>query len=126
MANNRQQQAFDKKQRGWDTEAFKKEERESRSGGGSREPYDPTKETIVGEEGRVPLHAKSNLLVEYVSYNGGPKQICLRKIGIDREGREFQTRNIGKLWGDQAAALATLLASAAEKLKIEKDQKRAG
>lgn len=95
--------------------------------GGHGGPYDASKEVVLSEEGRIPLDRDGNLniVVEYVTYDNGPMQMRMRKLGVGRDGGPIDSRNPGKLWGDQCDALSKLLAAATIKLNEDRAKRAA-
>ncbi len=128
---------------GWDNEAFKKdvqtggvsaEEKQAvrdykQSQRPPREPYNPAKEKVTGAAGTVDMDrdGKTQIAVEYVSYDGGPRRIQLRKIGTDRNtGKPFATPNLGRIWSESAEKLAQLLSIAAKEIASDRKQYEGG
>lgn len=112
---NRQQQAFNNnRKKRWSNEDQDPAERRAQQ----RKPYDPSLEKIVGEVGRVSLDKYNNaqLIVEFTTYDNGPRRVELRRVGTDREGSSYDTKKPGRLWAEQCRSLASLLTKAADEL----------
>lgn len=122
--NNNRQHGYERgKKRGWDNAEFSREQREQREDPRPRRlGFDPSLLKVVGEVGTVKIgeSGKVFLVVEYVSYDGGPRQVQIRKRGLDRNtGEPFFTNNIGRLWPNQLDELTDLLDKACEELAPE-------
>lgn len=129
--SNRQQETFNRKRQGWNSDDHRKsppsgDEREALNSyrQQQRKPFDPALEKVVGEVGRIPLDrdGKAHIIVEFTSYDNGPKRMEVRKAGIDRDGVEFKTYKLGKLWPDMAKALAELLLKGVAVQEAERPQ----
>lgn len=103
-----------RKSRNWDGERDDRPQRRS---------FDPTLVKVVGEAGRVQVdrQGRCHILIEYISYDNGPRQIQMRKVGTDRNtGEPFSTWNLGRLHAEQVEALMKVLEVASVDLSTER------
>jgi hypothetical protein len=76
--------------------------------------YDATKDRVVFEIGTHKLDDKAEIVVQLVSYDGGPLKVAAQKRGEKRDG-SYWYGALGRVEAAHAGPLAALFAAAAAK-----------
>ena len=93
----------------------------------AREPYDPSKEVVVGQAAKIYVDraGKVSLFVEHIRYNGaGPARVRIQRRGTRQDGSTFETNNIGFMQPAIALLLADALKNAVATLPEEPREHR--
>lgn len=82
-----------------------------------RQGFDRTKLNVLWESEPVEVSARAGVItVEIYSYDGGEPRLGIYRVGVDREGKEWRTRQLCNLSSSQALELAAKLHEGAKEL----------
>ena len=84
-----------------------------------QEPYDPKQEKVMAVVGSVTLDrgGRTAVYAELVSYKGtGPLRVQLIKRGVNHDGQDFETGNLGKIFPENVLKLAELMSLAVKEI----------
>lgn len=75
--------------------------------------YDAAKDVVVKELGILETGTRAgDIVVRVVSYDGGAKKLLIARTGTNKAGESWFTPKLGRLTGDEVAALLPLITKA--------------